>query len=143
MFGVGRDLCGSPNPTPLPKRGHLQQAAQDLVQASLQYLQRRLHNLPGQPVPVLRPLGIKHTHGEVTCLRSLTSLSYQQDVTKLQVVKVIFTQFTCSTKTYILSQAYNQGFSFFQMHTTAQLSETISKVLPKTIPLSLPFSPNL
>ena len=33
MFGVGRDLCGSPNPTPLLKQGHLQQTAQDLVQA--------------------------------------------------------------------------------------------------------------
>jgi len=33
MFGVGRDLCGSSSPTPLPKQGHLQQAAQDLVQA--------------------------------------------------------------------------------------------------------------
>jgi len=50
MLGVGRDLCGSPSPTPLPKQGHLQQAAQDLVQAGLEYLQRRrLHNLPGQP----------------------------------------------------------------------------------------------
>ena len=39
---------------PLPKQGHLQQAAQDLVQAGLEYLQRRLHSLPGQPVPVLR-----------------------------------------------------------------------------------------
>ena len=55
MFGVGRDLCGSSSPTPLPKQGHLQQAAQDVVQAALGYLQRRrLHNLPGQPVPVLR-----------------------------------------------------------------------------------------
>ena len=26
MFGVGRDLCGSSSPTPLPKQGHLQQA---------------------------------------------------------------------------------------------------------------------
>ena len=41
MVGVGRDLCGSSSPTPLPKQGHLQQAAQDLVQAGLQYLQRR------------------------------------------------------------------------------------------------------
>ena len=50
MFGVGRDLCGSPSPSPLPKQGHLQQAAQDLVQAGLEYLQRRrLHNLPGTP----------------------------------------------------------------------------------------------
>ena len=55
MLGVGRDLCGSSSPTLLPKQGHLQQAAQELVQAGLEYLQRRrLHNLPGQPVPVLR-----------------------------------------------------------------------------------------
>ena len=55
MFQVGRDFCGWTSPTPLPKQGHLQQAAQDLVQAGLEYLQRRrLHNLPGQPVPVLR-----------------------------------------------------------------------------------------
>jgi len=54
IIGVGRDLCGSSGPTPLPKQGHLQQAAQDLVQASFEYLQRRrLHNLSGQPVPVL------------------------------------------------------------------------------------------
>jgi len=54
MVGVGRDLCGSPSPTPLPKQGHLQQGAQDRVQAGLEYLQRRrLHNLPGQPAPVL------------------------------------------------------------------------------------------
>ena len=52
MVGVGRDFCGSSSPTPLPKQGHLQQAAQDLVQAGLEYLpRRRLHNLPGQPVP--------------------------------------------------------------------------------------------
>jgi len=31
--GVGRDLCGSSSPTLLLKQGHLQQAAQDLVQA--------------------------------------------------------------------------------------------------------------
>ena len=55
MVGVGRDLCGSSTPTLLPKQGHVQQAAQDPVQAGLEYLQRRrLHNLPGQPVPVLR-----------------------------------------------------------------------------------------
>jgi len=55
MVGVGRDLCGSSSPTLLRKQGHLQQAAQDLVQAGVEYLQRRrLHNLPGQPVPVLR-----------------------------------------------------------------------------------------
>jgi len=49
MLGVGRDLCGSSSPTPLPKQGHLEQARQDLVQAGFEYL----HNLPGQPVPVL------------------------------------------------------------------------------------------
>ena len=54
MVGVGRDLCGSSSPTLLPKQGHLQQAAQDLVQAGLEYLQRRrLHSLPGQPGPGL------------------------------------------------------------------------------------------
>jgi len=31
MVGAGRDLCGSSSPTPLPKQGLLQQAAQDLV----------------------------------------------------------------------------------------------------------------
>jgi len=41
MAGAGRDLCGSSGPNPLPKQGHLQQAAQDLVQAGLEYLQRR------------------------------------------------------------------------------------------------------
>ena len=41
MFGVGRDLCGSSSPTLLPKQRHLQQAAQDLVQVGLKYLQRR------------------------------------------------------------------------------------------------------
>ena len=60
MFGVGRDLCGSSSPIPLPKQGHLQQAAQDLDQAGLEYLQRRrLHNLPGQPVP-----GLHHPQSE-------------------------------------------------------------------------------
>ena len=58
MVGIGRDLWGSSCPTPLPKQGHLQQAAQDLVQSGLEYLQRRrLHHLPGQPVPVLPKLG--------------------------------------------------------------------------------------
>jgi len=49
MVGVRRDLCGSSSPTLLPK-----QAAQNRVQAGPEYLQRRrLHSLPGQPVPVL------------------------------------------------------------------------------------------
>ena len=60
MFEVGRDLCGSSGPTLLPKQGHLQQAAEDRVQAGLEYLQRRrLHNLPGQPVP-----GLHHPQSE-------------------------------------------------------------------------------
>jgi len=42
-------------PNPLPKQGHPAQAAQDLVQAGLEYLQRRrLHSPSGQPGPVLR-----------------------------------------------------------------------------------------
>jgi len=41
MLGVGRDLAGPSSPTPVPKKGHLEQAAQDLVQAGLEYLQRR------------------------------------------------------------------------------------------------------
>jgi len=54
MVGVGRNLWRSSSPTPLLKQGHLKQVSQDLVQAGFEYLQRRrLHNLPGQPVPVL------------------------------------------------------------------------------------------
>ena len=46
---------GHPVQPPLPKQGHLQQAAQDRIQVGFEYLQRsRLHNLPGQPGPVLR-----------------------------------------------------------------------------------------
>ena len=46
IVGVGRDHCGSSSPTLLLKQGHPEQAAQDLVQAGLEYLQRRrLHNL--------------------------------------------------------------------------------------------------
>jgi len=41
MVGVGSDLCGSSGPTPLPKEGHLDQAAQDLFQAHFEYLQNR------------------------------------------------------------------------------------------------------
>ena len=57
MLGHGRDLCGLSSPPPLPKEGHLEQAAQERVQVGFDYLQRRrLHSLPGQPVPVLRQL---------------------------------------------------------------------------------------
>jgi len=41
MFRVGRDLWGSSSPIPLLKWDDLQQAAQDHVQAGLEYLQRR------------------------------------------------------------------------------------------------------
>jgi len=55
MAGVGRNLCGSSSPTSLPEQDHPEQAAQDCIQAGLEYLQkRRLHNLPGQPGPGLR-----------------------------------------------------------------------------------------
>jgi len=55
MLGVGRDHCGSSSPIPLPKQGLLQQATENLVQAGLEYLQRRrFHHLPEQPVPGLR-----------------------------------------------------------------------------------------
>ena len=77
MIGVGRDLCGSSSPNPLPKQGHLQQAAQHLVQVDLEYFQRRrLHNLPGQPVPVLH-----HPQSEeVLCLAGTSYASVCQDV---------------------------------------------------------------
>jgi len=35
--GVGRERCGPCSSAPLPKQGHLEQAAQDLIQAGLQY----------------------------------------------------------------------------------------------------------
>ena len=44
---------GVPQPNPLPKQGHPEQGAQHRVQAGLEYLQRRLHSLPGQPGPGL------------------------------------------------------------------------------------------
>ena len=54
MAGVGRDLCGQSSPTPLPKQGHQELVAQDLVQVGFECLQRRrIHNVSGQPVPVL------------------------------------------------------------------------------------------
>ena len=76
MVGVGRDLCGSSSPTLPLKQGHLQQAAQDLVQVGLEYLQRRrLHNLPGQPVP-----GLHHPQREEVLPRIQTELPMLQFV---------------------------------------------------------------
>jgi len=54
MVAIARDLWGSSSPTPLPKQGHLEQSAQDLVLMGFEYHQRRtLHNRSGKPVPVL------------------------------------------------------------------------------------------
>ena len=51
---TGRDLWRSPDPIPLLKQGHLEAVAQDHVRMAFDRLQgRKLHNLSGQPVPVL------------------------------------------------------------------------------------------
>ena len=41
MVGVGRDLCGSSGPTPLPIQDHLEQLAKDLIQEGFEYLQMK------------------------------------------------------------------------------------------------------
>ena len=76
IVGVGRDLCGSSSSTPLPKQGHLQQAAQDHVQEGFEDLQRRrLHNFPGQPVP-----GLCHPQREAVLPHVQTELPVPQFV---------------------------------------------------------------
>jgi len=76
MVRVGRDLCGSSSPSPLPKQGHLHQAAQELVQVGFEYLQRRrLHSLPGQPVP-----GLHHPQREEVLPHVQTELPLLQFV---------------------------------------------------------------
>jgi len=76
IVGVGRDLCGSSSPILLLKQGHPEQAAEDLVQVGLEYLQRRrLHNLPGQPGPVLH-----HPQREEVLPRVQTELPVPQFV---------------------------------------------------------------
>ena len=67
IVGVGRDLCGSSSPTLLPKQGHLQQAAQDLVQARCRAVPRHTEGLSPRcfpqpsvlprPSPCSRPQG--------------------------------------------------------------------------------------
>jgi len=53
MVGVGRDLWRLSSANPLPKHVHLEKF--EHIQAVSEYLQRRrMHNLPGQTVPVLR-----------------------------------------------------------------------------------------
>jgi len=52
---IAWDFCGSSGPTPLLTQGHLQPAAQDYVQTAFEYHQEwRLHNLSGQPVPLVK-----------------------------------------------------------------------------------------
>jgi len=76
MVGVGRDLCGSFSPTLPAKQGHLQQAAEALVQVGLEYLQRRrLHNVPGQPGP-----GLRHSQREEVLPHVQTELPLLQFV---------------------------------------------------------------
>ena len=58
MVEGGRDIWRSSCPTPLLKQGHLDPVAQDRVQIAFEY-HERLHNLSGQPVPVLG-----HPHSE-------------------------------------------------------------------------------
>ena len=61
MLEDGKDFWKSSGPAPLLKQNHLEQAAQDHVQTVLKHPQRwRLHNLPGQPVPVL-----SHAHCKI------------------------------------------------------------------------------
>jgi len=60
LIEVGRDIWGLSCPTSLLKKGHLKPVAQDHVQMAFEYLQGwRLHNISGQPVPVLG-----HPHSE-------------------------------------------------------------------------------
>jgi len=86
MAGVGRDLCRSSGPTPLPKQGHLQQAAQDLVQADLEYLQRgRLQNsCPGTLL-----WGASGTAQQLT-LRVFNSLSPLEPIAKMKLLGLLY-----------------------------------------------------
>ena len=53
MDEVGSDFWGSSGHTTLLKQCYLEQVAQDSLQMASEYLQgRRLHNLPGQPIPM-------------------------------------------------------------------------------------------
>lgn len=57
---IGKDLKRSSGPTSLSKQGHLGPVAQDCVQATSEYPQRRrLYNLSGKPVQELR-----HPHSQ-------------------------------------------------------------------------------
>ena len=53
-LGVGRDLWRSSHTTPLLDKVHPEQGTQERIQVDFECLQgRRLHNLSGQPVPLL------------------------------------------------------------------------------------------
>lgn len=55
MVGVGRYLQRLSGPSLLHKHGHLEQVARDHALMAFKNLQeKRLHNLSGQPLPVLR-----------------------------------------------------------------------------------------
>ena len=90
---------------PLPKQGHLQQAAQDLVQAGLEYLQRRLHNLPGQPGP-----GVRHPQREEVLPHVQTELPVLQFVNTHKKPKPQINQ-SCRTKGVLYSLS-NPQLSF-------------------------------
>ena len=71
LVEVGRDLWRSLCPTPLLKQGHLDTVAQDHVQMGSEYLQGwRLHNISGQPIPVLC-----HLHSKKVFRRHLLCFS--------------------------------------------------------------------
>ena len=72
MFGVGRDLCGSSSPTLLLKQGHPEQAAQDLVQAGLEYLQI-LNISSNEPVETESQTHGRHIRVGVSCCFSTQS----------------------------------------------------------------------
>jgi len=64
---------------PPQKQGHLEQAAEDLVQVGLEYLQRRrLHNLPGQSVLVLCHPQSEVGSPELDFFELLISCSHEQ-----------------------------------------------------------------
>jgi len=58
MVAVRRDLWGSLSPTPLLKQGHLQEAAQDLVQEGFEYLLQLAQSCQGQTNISLNPFTI-------------------------------------------------------------------------------------
>lgn len=54
MLEVGKNLWRTSGPTPLHKQAYLELVAQDHVKAASEDLQEgKLHNLSGQPVPLL------------------------------------------------------------------------------------------